>query len=203
MRNRLIRFLVIFLVLSPSILAPITSTVPPVLAAQQTLHSFYFSGIRPGRMFQVSDISINRDLYLNSLTQVTLEAWVKRVNASRNETVVCNDYGSSYCLSFTGSKVFFRTNNGASSEVLSTANVEANYWVHIAGAYANGVSRIYVNGILDTSAAYRPKEFRSRRSSTKTPRPAWLRKSIWRSWSRQLFRKNTTIPCSAQPSFAQ
>jgi hypothetical protein len=36
---------------------------------------------------------------------------------------------------------------------LSASTVGAGYWVHIAGSYASGVSRIYINGIQDVSSA--------------------------------------------------
>lgn len=152
MRQRLFLSLIMFLSLFFGILSPASPTVKPISAAINSLHSFYFSGNRPESGFQLSYIEIPRTLALNSIKQVTLEAWVKRTDASRNETVVCNDHSVSYCLGFQGGKVFFTT-NGAFSQILSTSTVGPGYWVHIAGTYANGVSQIYINGILDTSAA--------------------------------------------------
>ncbi len=149
MRQLLVRSLVCFLVIITSILAPASTTATPVSAAVQTLHSFYFSGNTPP--FQDSYISVTRTLALNSFNAVTLEAWVKRQDASRTEMVVCNDPAFSYCLGFSGGQVFFDT-NGTNAQLLSNSTVGANYWVHIAGTYANGVSQIYINGILDASA---------------------------------------------------
>jgi hypothetical protein len=151
MRPRLFLSLMMFLSLFFGILTPASPAVRPVSAAISSLHSFYFSGNRPESGFLLSYIEIPRTLALNTIKQVTLEAWVKRTNASRNETVVCNDHSFSYCLGFLGGQVFFTTNGGP-SQILSTSTVGAGYWVHIAGTYANGVSQIYINGILDTSA---------------------------------------------------
>ncbi|HUK86793.1 MAG TPA: LamG-like jellyroll fold domain-containing protein, partial [Terriglobales bacterium] len=117
-----------------------------------TLRGYYFSGNRPESGFALADIAVPRTNSLVNLTQLTLEAWVKRVNATRNETVVCNDHVWSYCLGFQGGQVVFTT-AGAASQVLSSGTVGANVWTHIAATYANGVSQIYINGVLDTSAS--------------------------------------------------
>jgi Peptidase family C25/Concanavalin A-like lectin/glucanases superfamily/Fibronectin type III domain/PQQ-like domain len=150
MGKTLVRILASSLILLTSSLTSFPVPAIPAIAAVQTLHSYYFSGNTPP--FAEAYISVNRTLALNSFNAITLEAWVKRVDATRNETVVCNDPQFSYCLGFQGSQVFFST-NGSSSQVLSTGTIGANYWVHIAGTYANGVSQIYINGVLDTSAA--------------------------------------------------
>ena len=149
MRKVLVRSLVTMVVLFTTFLSPAGSTYPPVSAAVQTFHSYYFSGVNPP--FNDAYISVTRTLAMNSYTAITLEAWVKREDASRTEVVVCNDPAFSYCLGFIGGQVFFDT-NGTNAQLLSTHTVGANDWVHIAGTYANGVSQIYINGILDASA---------------------------------------------------
>jgi hypothetical protein len=122
MRRLLVLSLSTLLVLLTSILAPANSTVPSVLAAVQTPHSFYFSGNTPP--FQDSYISVTRTLALNSFNAITLEAWVKRQDASRTEIVVCNDPVFSYCLGFTGNRVFFDT-NGSNDQLLSNSTITA------------------------------------------------------------------------------
>ena len=149
MRRAFGRLLVSILVVLASLLSPVQPNLTPASAAIITDRAMYFPATLGGGG---AYITVPRTSSLNDLTQITLEAWVKRVDASRTETMICNQYAFSYCLGFIGGQIFFTT-NGSSSQVTSTGTVAANQWTHIAATYANGVSSIYINGILDTSAS--------------------------------------------------
>ncbi len=149
MKQRWIISLVMIVTLVSGLLTPVVRDVRPADAAINSLHSFFFSGNRPGSGFQLSYVQINRTITLNAVSQITLEAWVKRIDATRNETIVCNNHEFSYCLGFMGGHVFFTT-AGSSTQVLSTATVAAGSWVHIAATYDGAFSRIFINGIQDS-----------------------------------------------------
>jgi hypothetical protein len=126
------------------------------LDAPQTvgLYSAYLTGIRPGGVFPLSYIQIPYSYYLNSFPNgITLEAWVRRDDASRYESVICNGWMLSYCLSFAGSKIRLQTSGGA-SYVDSAGDVPAGVWTHIAATYDGLYQKLYINGRLDTSRYY-------------------------------------------------
>jgi concanavalin A-like lectin/glucanase superfamily protein len=84
---------------------------------------------------------------------ITLEAWVKRNDASRSESIVCNGWQQSYCLSFAGSKVRLQTSGGA-SYMDSQGSVPAGVWTHVVATYDTITQKIYINGVLDSVHSY-------------------------------------------------
>ena len=93
---------------------------------------------------------------LNSLSAITIEAWVKRAETSRNETVVGNDFNASYWLGFspTGKLRFYP--HGSGSSVDGNATVGSGAWNHIAVTYDGTTRNYYINGILDKTSTLAP-----------------------------------------------
>jgi hypothetical protein len=86
---------------------------------------------------------------LNSLTAITIEAWVKR-STRRCETVVGNGWLQSYWLGFcTGPMRFY---HGSGQQVAGAAAIPAGQWIHIAVTYDGQTRRYYVNGELDLTS---------------------------------------------------
>jgi hypothetical protein len=151
------------------LLAVIISAVPayaqdgqpadqPELAAPAAVgqNSFSLLGARPGDPFPLNYIEVPYSSALNNFPNgITIEAWVKRNNASRNESVVCNDWDRSYCLMFLGGRVRFLS-NGFGSRMDSVGTVPTGVWMHIAVTYSTISSQraIYINGILDSTSPY-------------------------------------------------
>ncbi len=83
---------------------------------------------------------------LNTLSAITIEAWVKRT-ASRCETVVGNGWRESYWLGFCNGPIrFYHTGY---QRVDGSTNILPGQWTHIAVTYDGTTRRYYVNGQLD------------------------------------------------------
>ncbi|MCC6188185.1 MAG: hypothetical protein IT318_04095, partial [Anaerolineales bacterium] len=131
--------------------APATAPAAPSLVGQ---YSFKLSGNTTGSGFLQDYIQVPYASNLNSFPYgITLEAWVRRDNAARYESIICNGWMQSYCLSFAGAKVRLQTNGGASF-VDSASDVLAGAWTHIAATYDGQYQKIYINGRLDVSRYY-------------------------------------------------
>ena len=74
---------------------------------------------------------------------ITIEAWVKRDNATRSETIVSHDRATSYWLGFSPKLRFYR-GGGAYAE--ASVTVPAHKWTHVAVSYDGSTARFYVDG---------------------------------------------------------
>src|SRR5437762_2127207 len=109
--------------------APVSPADSAPLAAP-SLRALKLSGVRPGGILAVDDIEVPFSSALNTFTWgITLEAWVKRTDASRFESIVCNGWQQSYCLSLNGGKLRFTT--GSADFLDSQGNVPAGAWIHV------------------------------------------------------------------------
>lgn len=85
---------------------------------------------------------------LNSLSAITIEAWVYRNNTTRGETIVGNGWTTSYWLGFSPQgKLRFIAHGG--DTVDSTSTVTAGRWTHVAVTYNGSQRNFYINGALD------------------------------------------------------
>jgi subtilisin-like proprotein convertase family protein len=84
-------------------------------------------------------------------SQITLEAWVFPKSYTNSPTIISKNSSTSYKLNLgTTGKVEFVPKGGASIAV-SNAVIAQNRWTHIAATYNGSATRIYVNGVLDTT----------------------------------------------------
>lgn len=120
-------------------------------------NSIILPGVAPGSTPDLSGyISVPYPSGLNfSGGEMTIEAWVKRDDASRYETIVGNGYKTSYWLGFAGGKVRFYP-HGESSFAESSSSVPSGVWTHIAASYDGITARVYINGILDGTDTLHP-----------------------------------------------
>jgi hypothetical protein len=84
---------------------------------------------------------------------LTIEAWVKRIATSRNESIVGNGWLTSYWFGFSGTGKLRFTGHGSGALVTGSATVPAGVWTHVAVTYNGTTTRFYINGILDASSA--------------------------------------------------
>jgi hypothetical protein len=85
---------------------------------------------------------------LDPESEITLEAWVYRFDASRCETVVGKGYLTSYWLGFCTDKLRFYA-HGTGTSVDSNASVPEDRWTHVAVTYDGTTRRYYIDGNLD------------------------------------------------------
>ncbi|OGK19984.1 hypothetical protein A2866_06240 [Candidatus Roizmanbacteria bacterium RIFCSPHIGHO2_01_FULL_39_8] len=89
----------------------------------------------------------------------TASAWIYPNAVSSNMAVVakgtCGVSWSDYELLTTGTNLqfTFSTSGGATSTVTGTKTLSTNTWYHVAGTYDGSNLKVYVNGVLDNSAA--------------------------------------------------
>ncbi|MBN1248168.1 MAG: IPT/TIG domain-containing protein [Anaerolineae bacterium] len=95
-----------------------------------------------------SYVSIPHSAELNPTGAFTLEAWVKRDNDSRCETVVGKGFASAYWLGLCNATIRFYSAGLGSNEDGNTA-VPAGVWTHIAVVYKGSGREYYINGVLD------------------------------------------------------
>jgi hypothetical protein len=88
---------------------------------------------------------------LDPASEITIEAWVYRLDANRCETVVGKGYATSYWLGFCTNKLRFYA-HGAGTNVDSNASVPAGRWTHIAVTYDGVTRRYYIDGSLDLTS---------------------------------------------------
>jgi ligand-binding sensor domain-containing protein len=94
-------------------------------------------------------VEIAHDSGLNTPSSITVEAWVRRNNDTRCETVVGKGWQTSWWLGFCNQVIRFYGSGSFSAEDGVTP-IPANVWTHIAVVYTQGSRRVYyVNGELD------------------------------------------------------
>ncbi len=120
------------------------------------LNALSLSGYAPGQPFDFSGwVEVPYSAALNpSGGSLTIEAWVKRNDASRCETLVGNNFTTSYWLGFCPNLRFYP--HGSGSAVDSNGSVPAGVWTHIAVTYDGTTRRYYLNGVLDTTSTANP-----------------------------------------------
>ena len=88
---------------------------------------------------------------LNPTWALTVEAWVRRREDSRCETVVAKGFQSAWWLGFCSQRIRFYARGGQSGSMQDGVTlIPANVWTHIAVVYVQGSPRQYfINGELD------------------------------------------------------
>ena len=74
---------------------------------------------------------------------MTVEAWVKRAEVTRCETIVAQNYSNSFWFGFCPGLRFYRS-GGASAD--ADVAVPENLWTHVAVSYDGTKARFYING---------------------------------------------------------
>jgi Concanavalin A-like lectin/glucanases superfamily len=87
--------------------------------------------------------------------KITLEAWIKTTATSANQRIaVRGNYSLKLISASGGNKLKLSLTGAASSNHISSNGlVSAGVWHHVAGVYANGEMRLYIDGVLDNSGA--------------------------------------------------
>ena len=137
----------IYPVQSPSLQQPVAQETPDAPAN----NSISLSGADPTPTFDVSgfiEVPYNSQLNFTG-GAITIEAWVNRANASRNETIFGNGWQESYWFGFSPTGKLRFTPDGFAHHADSLATIPANKWTHVAIVFNNGIYTFYVNSALD------------------------------------------------------
>ena len=91
---------------------------------------------------------------------ITVEAWINRAASGAQHSVVekfgCTTGDGGFTLRVTASdRLLFGTRNDCNfgSSVIGSIPIPAHVWTHVAGSWDGATLRVYVNGVLDTTAA--------------------------------------------------
>lgn len=89
----------------------------------------------------------------NPTSAITLEAWVNPGSSSSTVCVIGKNFTSSYFLGIQGTtgRIIFYPKGNFFLRSRSSTSIPLNTWTHIAGVYDGTTTRIYLNGVLDTS----------------------------------------------------
>jgi len=104
------------------------------------------------RLDGAGHVAVPHHPVLNPSGALTIEAWVRRLEASRCETVVGKNFRVGYWLGFCGDKIRFYT-NGTGSSATGSNIVPPGVWTHIAVTFDGTTRRYYRDGMLDLEAA--------------------------------------------------
>ena len=126
---------------------PASPTVPAAVGD----NALSLPGVRPEPPLDISGyVEVPYSAALNpSGGLITIEAWVKRVAADRNETIVGNGWQTSYWFGFSESDKLRFIPHGSGSMTDSDGTVLPGVWTHVAVTYDGITRRFYINGILD------------------------------------------------------
>ncbi|MCB0448160.1 MAG: choice-of-anchor D domain-containing protein, partial [Gelidibacter sp.] len=111
--------------------------------------SVYFDGA-------VDYIDMENKLNLNSAA-FTISAWIKRDTGSTNASIVSKrdaafTEGYDFKINATG-KLEMTWKNGGTRTITSNTTIPENIWHHVAIIYGGGSANLYIDGVLDRTAA--------------------------------------------------
>lgn len=127
----------------PSPVNPSTGVIVPLAYGAQ------FAGRILSLSGTSSYVEVPHDPALNPMTALTLEAWAKRNNDNRCETVVGKGFATAYWLGFCGTRIRFYASGSSGSYQDGDTSIPADVWTHIAVVYQGSGRRYYINGELD------------------------------------------------------
>ncbi len=150
--------LLIILLIIPTAVARSQEAAAPLAVGDNSL---FLTGSRPptqpGDLNLSGYVEIPYSAALNpSGGQITIEAWVKRNETNRGETIVGNGWKSSYWFGFSDTGKLRFTPNGQNGLVDSNGSVLAGVWTHVAVTYDGFTRRYYINGVLDKTTTEKP-----------------------------------------------
>jgi len=101
-----------------------------------------------------SYISIPNSTSLNITGSFSIEAWINPVNTNNKGVISKGGTLLKYAIRITASRVVLITNGAPRLSSKTTSLIPVNKWTHIAATFNSSTneSKIYINGILDTSA---------------------------------------------------
>lgn len=139
--------LMLFQPLAPAI--PLATSSNAAAQAEEpqalSLNSLFLAGVD-------GYVGVPYSTALNTMSAITIEAWVYREHTSRSETVVGNGWMDSYWLGFSDTGKLRFIPHGGGSSVDGNATITAGEWTHVAATY-NGLTRnYYINGVLDITS---------------------------------------------------
>ncbi len=110
--------------------------------------------------FDGSDDHVNTGNWSNSLTRISVSAWVRPTSGTRQDFV--SKWGSinyQYVLlqGVTASRFQFyisTTSSNAIGSGDSTTVISAGVWYHVVGTYDGSTVRLFVNGLLENSTSH-------------------------------------------------
>ncbi|MBK8983675.1 MAG: proprotein convertase P-domain-containing protein [Ignavibacteria bacterium] len=100
-----------------------------------------------------SYVSYKSNSELNPNTAITVEAWVYPTALPTSMAVIGKNYLTGYYFGIesTGRFIFFPRGAGFFLRSRVNGTVQLNKWAHIAATYDGSVTRLYLNGLLDTT----------------------------------------------------
>jgi hypothetical protein len=121
-------------------------------------HGASFTGYRPnpnpGEFDLHSEFAVPYSAELNTLTSLTLEAWVYRSENGAVETIIGNGRNSSYWLGLSSLGLVQYTPRGAANIVASQSTIPRETWTHVAVTQTGaGLVTFYINGQLNKTVS--------------------------------------------------
>jgi hypothetical protein len=101
----------------------------------------------------VNSITIPASNGIAITSNFSVAAWIDSVNSVISANSEILDFGNTL-LRINNGQACFYAGNGISNSVCSSQLVPLNQWAFIAATYANGIERIYLNGISRGNAVY-------------------------------------------------
>jgi len=91
---------------------------------------------------------------LSITEKLSLSVWINPTTFDEHWQAIIGKGDNTYQLRREGAtnRLRFTLRDGASSDVVTNANIQFNQWTHIAATYDGSMMRIYVNGELDSQA---------------------------------------------------
>lgn len=101
-----------------------------------------------------SYVAVPANTELSPTSAITVEAWVyPSALPSSSACIIGKNFVSSYYFGIenSGRFIFFPRNQAGFLRSRASSVVKVNQWNHIAGTYDGTFTRLYINGVLDTS----------------------------------------------------